>query len=154
MVNLKIFTLISLISLSLFSAHLEAKPIYKWKDTNGNVQYSQTKPPKGVEFTVLNYRQSTASTSSSKSNANSSAPVMSKEDEILAKQAAEQQKVDAQQGDINKKNCKISQTNLKVLETKSRIQIEENGERRMLTDKERADRLASAKENVEKFCNK
>lgn len=150
MINLKALLLAGLIGMTAFSANLDAKAIYKWKDEKGNIQYSQTKPPKGVEYTVLNYRQEKAGVSSSKGK--SATTQVSPEDEIIAKQEAQKEQIAAQQNDLNQKNCKIAQNNLQVLESQTRIQIEEDGKRRMLTDKERSDRLADAKKNVDKFC--
>lgn len=152
MINLKVLIFTSLIGLTAFSASLDAKAIYKWKDEKGNVQYSQTKPPKGVEYTVLNYRQEKGTVVSGEKK--SSQAQVSEEDKVLAKQAAQQQQINSQQDELNRKNCQISQNNLKVLENQTRIQVEENGERRLLTDKERADKLKEAQDNVAKFCKK
>ena len=151
--SFKIISLAAAFSVFAFASHADSRPIYKWKDTNGNIQYSQTKPPSGVQFTVLNYRATKdAAAKPQISNSSSTKVQTTKEDEILAKQAIDQQSVATQQDVLNKKNCKISQTNLQVLESKMRIQVEEDGKKRMLTDKERMDKLTQAKENVDKFC--
>lgn len=77
----------------------------------------------------------------------------SSQDDVIAKQEAQKKSIEAQNKEIARKNCTIAKNNLEVLESRTRVQIEENGERRMLTDTEREERLKQARENVKKYCD-
>ncbi|NVK21647.1 MAG: DUF4124 domain-containing protein [Kangiellaceae bacterium] len=146
-------TVIFSVMIALMSTSVIAgQTIYKWKDAKGNLKYTQTKPPAGTAYVTIKNRDSRASSSPAPQASEQAASATSKQDEIIAQQEAEKKRVNSANQEINRKNCTIAKNNLEVLETRSRVQVEENGERRMLSDEERAERLTKAKENVSKFC--
>ena len=155
MAKIKYIILTAILGLG-FSAMVSAnQPIYKWKDDKGNIKYTQTKPPHGVSYETINQRVSDSGTAAETNKGVASEPSISEQqDKILAEQNAQKKSVEEQRKEIARKNCEIATNNLEVLETKARIQIEENGERRMLTDTEREERLKQARENVKKYCEK
>ncbi|NVJ67062.1 MAG: DUF4124 domain-containing protein [Gammaproteobacteria bacterium] len=134
-----------------FSTVQAAEIIYKWKDSKGNIKYTQSKPPAGIDYTTIKNRSSKASTPPSVTAKKSEAPV-NEQDKIIAAQNVEKNRVDALNAERAAKNCTISKNNLEALERTTRIQVEEDGERRMLTDEERANRLKEAQENIAKYC--
>lgn len=155
MVNIKLIILTAIFGLGIATIASAAQPIYKWKDDKGNIKYTQTKPPHGVSYETINQRVSDSKPSESlDGNGQSQASASDQQDKILAEQNAQKKSVEEQNREIAKKNCEIANNNLEVLESKSRIQIEENGESRLLTDTEREDRLKQARENVKKYCEK
>lgn len=153
MAKIKYIVLTAILGIG-FSAMTSAnQPIYKWKDEKGNIKYTQTKPPHGVAYeTIVQRVSNSGSTSSSPMNSQSQDSIATEQDKILAAQNAQKKSAEDQNIEIAKKNCEIATNNLEILESKSRIQIEENGERRMLTDTEREQRLKQARENVKKYC--
>lgn len=145
-----IISIITALSFAITNVHA-GDVIYKWKDSKGNIKYTQSKPPAGIPYTTIKNRSSKPSTPPGvKEKAQEEG--VSEEDRVLASQNAEQNRVDALNAERAAKNCQISQNNLKALERTTRIQVEEDGKRRILTDQERAARLEEAKKNIEKFC--
>jgi len=155
MAKIKYIILTAILGLG-FSAMVSAnQPIYKWKDEKGNIKYTQTKPPHGVSYETINQRVSDSKPVSARGNeqsAENSSSMTGGQDEVIAKQEAQKKSIEAQNKEIARKNCTIAKNNLEVLESRTRVQIEENGERRMLTDTEREERLKQARENVKKYC--
>lgn len=155
MANIKCIVLTAILGLGISAIASASQPIYKWKDDKGNIKYTQTKPPYGVSYETINQRVSD-SKSATKSGDDESEMVSNSmtdaQDEVIAKQEAQKKGIDAQNKEIARKNCTIAKNNLEVLENRARVQIEENGEQRMLTDTEREERLKQARENVKKYC--
>lgn len=155
MVNIKLIILTAIFGLGIATIASASQPIYKWKDDKGNIKYTQTKPPHGVSYETINQRVSDSKPSDSlDGNTQSQTSVSDQQDKILAEQNAQKKSVEEQNREIAKKNCQIANNNLEVLGSQSRIQIEENGKSRFLTDTERQDRLKQARENVKKYCEK
>lgn len=150
MFKFKVLVIASIAALS-FSAVQAAEVIYKWKDSSGNIKYTQSKPPSGIAYTVIRNRSTKSSTPASTASQKTETPV-SEEDRIIAAQNVEKNRVDALNAERAAKNCTISKNNLEALERTTRIQVEENGERRILSDEERAKKMDEAKDNIQKFC--
>ncbi|HEY9031196.1 MAG TPA: DUF4124 domain-containing protein [Kangiella sp.] len=156
MVNIKLIILIAIFGLGIATIASAAQPIYKWKDDKGNIKYTQTKPPHGISYETINQRVSDSKPATERGNEQSqeSSNITNAQDDIIAKQEAQKKNIEEQNKEIAKKNCTIAKNNMEVLENRTRVQIEENGERRMLTDTEREERLKQARENVKKYCEK
>jgi len=159
MINKKSFLTFAAVLLSISFTATAAQPIYKWKDSQGNIKYTQSKPPRGTEYQTIYQRQSgnqeqeqTQESSDSSSSNSSSSDKGDLQDEIIAKQNKEQERVEKANKEIRAKNCTIAQNNLKSLTTSQRVFTEVDGERRLLTDKERNDKTDAAQENVDKYC--
>ena len=73
---------------------------------------------------------------------------------MLSEQKTEKQRVQKANKEITQKNCMIAQNNLDTLTNSARVFTETDGERRLLTDQERSDKLEVAQANVDKYCNK
>lgn len=156
MVNIKLIILTAIFGLGIATIASASQPIYKWKDDKGNIKYTQTKPPHGVSYETINQRVSDSKPATERGNEQSqeSSNMTDAQDEVIAKQEAQKKSIEQQNKEIARKNCTIAKNNLEVLKNRTRVQIEENGERRMLTDTERAERLEQARENVNKYCEK
>ncbi len=132
---------------SLFTGLAQAgEIIYKWKDSSGQIKYTQSKPPSGIAYTIIRDR--------------SAKDVLAKEIYKKPEQAASKANNESsnQAGfsskeEIRRKNCEISKSNLNALENGDKVKVVENGEERFLTDEERSERLTTVKENIERFCD-
>ncbi|MRX28278.1 DUF4124 domain-containing protein [Kangiella sp. HZ709] len=153
MSKLKLFLLTAVTAFTM-NAAIAGEVIYKWKDSNGNIKYTQSKPPSGIDYVTIRNRTSTKTDAVKTFEAKSEVvdPVAEEQDKVIAAQNADKNRVDAINAQRAEKNCVISKNNLEALNRSTRIQIEENGERRMLTDEERNNRLKEAKDNIAKFC--
>lgn len=156
MMNKKsLLTFIAIILSLSFVASAANRPIYKWKDNQGNIKYTQSKPPRGVDYQTIYPRQSgdqKQDKSQKSTNDSSSSDKGDLQDEIIAKQNAEKKRVEKANEEVRAKNCIIAQNNLQSLTTSQRVFTQVDGERRLLTDKERKDKTDAAKGNIEKYC--
>lgn len=151
MVNKKTILLTSIIALAISFSASANKPIYKWKDGQGNIKYTQSKPPRGTEFEVI-YQRVSDSAKSEQSKQQNNSSQSNQQDDIIAQQNKEIEKAKKANEEITNKNCTIAKNNLETLESSHRVFTVVEGERRLLTDKERSDKLATAKSNVSKYC--
>ncbi len=153
MSKLKLFLLTAITAFAM-NAAIAGEVIYKWKDSNGNIKYTQSKPPSGIDYVTIRNRTSTKTDAVETVVTKSEVvdPVAEEQDKVIAAQNADKNRVDAINAQRAEKNCIISKNNLEALNRSTRIQIEENGERRMLTDEERNKRLKEAQDNINKFC--
>jgi hypothetical protein len=153
--------------------------IYKWKDKDGKVRYSDIPPPSNVPQESLYGKKipkptgqpplmpvegdATAAANkekaAAKDKAGSDKAPVSKE-EAAAKRAkdAEQQKKedDAKQAELKVKqeNCKAAQANLKTFSDGGRlVRTNEKGEREYLGDADIQKAKAEAQKDVENYCS-
>ncbi|WP_223669090.1 DUF4124 domain-containing protein [Kangiella shandongensis] len=153
MISKRSLIITALLALAVSFSAVADKPIYKWKDSQGNIKYTQSKPPRGTDYETIYQRTSTATKAQSENSQADSAEANDSLDDVIAKQNKQKDVVAQKNAEIARKNCTIAKNNLEVLQSRTRVQVEENGQRRMLTDQERADKLEKAKANVDKFCN-
>jgi hypothetical protein len=152
MINKKTILLTSLLTMAMsFSAEAN-KPIYKWKDSAGNLKYTQSKPPRGTDYDVIYQRQSDSS-QQKQNNAESKQQTQNtstqSQDDIIAQQEAAKKANE----EIRKKNCTIAKNNLDSLQNNRRIFVKEGDGRRVLTDEEKSSRLDETKKDIEEYCN-
>ncbi|NMP17256.1 DUF4124 domain-containing protein [Thalassotalea sp. Y01] len=109
--------------------------VYRWVDENGVIHYGQHEPIKE------DYEEVKVATSYS--------PVKSPMKEV--KKEGEEQTPDlAQASSIN---CKNAQANLRTLTEFDKVEMTDaDGRSRLLTDKERLDRIALSEKEVEIYC--
>lgn len=128
-----------------------AGQIYQWTDSAGQTHFG-SQPPQGVQSTQVSTSSSKPKTpppAPAPAAANSEATV---EDPQKAIDAKVKQDVAKQQAEL-KKYCETLRTNLSQLENNPRISIEENGESRRLTEKERQTQMAEAQKSIKENCN-
>ena len=138
--------------------------INKWVDDQGRVHYSDQPPPSKAKAETLR------STSDSEGNANaSSAPaavsapaapktIAEREAELKKSQKAKQEAAHKAlqkqaEEDVKKASCATSQQSLRTLQEGIRIiEVDANGERSYMDDKQRQERIAKAQQDVATYC--
>lgn len=142
-----------LVSLPL-ATHAE---IYKWKDKDGVVRYSDVPPPSNVPHETLNSRKAPAPPPEAASAP--AGPAAAPDAEAAKRQQqAEQDKVQQQAKDAEQQarqqKCSNARTNLQKFKIGGRItRIDENGERVFLSDVDIAQGLEQAQKEVAEFCD-
>ncbi|HEY5700988.1 MAG TPA: DUF4124 domain-containing protein [Gammaproteobacteria bacterium] len=128
----------------------EAK-LYKWVDENGNVTYSERKPPdqKATEIKVrtapVTPEQAREQIEGLKDKTDTT-----KQDRDYAKTAKAEDQAAAEQ---LKKNCEIARQNRRVLENTSRIQDKDKeGNTYFLNEGQIAAKLEQSKKQIELYC--
>ncbi len=177
-VRLAVLTLGAVFALSL------GNPVFaqwKWKDKNGQVQYSDLPPPASVREADILQRPATgrapafapntaqaaaaaqaasaAELAASAASAAPSAPTVDPELEAKRRKAAEGEaaKRRAEEQKANKAreaNCKAAQAQLRALNSGIRMaRVNPNGEREVLDDKARAEETQRARDAVSGNCD-
>lgn len=100
---------------------------YKWVDGDGNIVYSQTKPPGGNPVETLKHYTQTP------------------DEEALP--------VDERKANI-KANCKVARYNKAVLQTPAKVvDPDAEGDDILLTDSQKENRLADATSRIDVYCS-
>ena len=125
--------------------------IYKWVDEEGNVHYTQQRPP-DRPAQILKEPTSPVTEEQAKENLeklSDRAETQRKDREFQEGYADD---VAARQERI-KKNCEIARENLRILQTAARVQ-DKNGEGNMyyIDDATKEAKIAKTKEQIETFC--
>ena len=124
---------------------------YKWTDPAGNTIYSQTPPPIGTPFEVVE-DTNLASTSSSRSGNSDSL----KERVDSSRQSREERKNEeqrlAESQQIKEENCAQAKTNMTALTSRGQVTIKEGELYRKLTEEERQERIKGAQSGIDEFC--
>lgn len=168
--NIKLFvTTLWCLPLLLGSYAVQAE-IYKWKDSDGRIRYSDVPPPSNVPQETLRGKKIP------KAALNPQAPLspvngnitealqrqnkMANKEEEAAKRAqdaeAQKKEEEAKQAELKLKeeNCRIAKSNLRTYSDGGRImRTNAQGEREYLSDKEIDSGLANARNEFEKYCN-
>ena len=113
--------------------------IYKWKDAQGMVHYTERPPEKGIAFEKVRRERDTGK---------------KRAQQTVSQQAekAEDAKDDSY-GSWRKENCKIATQNLDVLENAARIAADDGqGGTRLMTDEEKAEKIKKMTEQKQKYC--
>ncbi|MFZ3088863.1 MAG: DUF4124 domain-containing protein [Methylotenera sp.] len=149
--------------------------IYKWKDKDGSVRYSDVPPPSNIQREPMLGKKipkptgqpplapvegnATAAMNKDKAATAKESTPLSKEEAAnkRAKDAEAQKKADeVKQADlkIKQENCKAAKSNLATFKNGGRITItDEKGERQYLGDEEIAKGKADAERDIEKYCD-
>ena len=147
-----LLTILILTSTNTFAA------INKWVDDQGHVHYSDQPPPSNAKAETLR------STSGSDGNtAAASAPaapktIAEREAELKKSQKAKQEAANKAlqkqaSEDAKKASCATSQQNLRTLQQGIRmVEVDANGERSYMDDKQRQERIAKAQQDVSTYC--
>lgn len=151
----------------LSSLCLPAAAQWKWRDKNGQTQYSDLPPPQGTPESAVLQRPSGAklrSMPAADTEAAASAPALpapktvepeleaklrKAEQEKAAKSKVEDEKIAAQRAE----NCTRARSQMRVIDDGLRIaRINEKGEREILDDKGRAEEASRAKAVIASDC--
>jgi hypothetical protein len=137
------------------AAHAE---IYKWKDKDGVVRYSDVPPASNVPHETLSGKSAIPTPAPQPAPA-AAAPSAANPDEAAAKrqQSAEQDKAQQQASEndqqAKKQNCMNAQSNMQKYKVGGRImKVNEKGEREYLSDADIKQGLEQAQKEIEQFC--
>lgn len=129
--------------------------IYKWKDKDGAVRYSDVPPASNIPHETLSGKNAVPAAAAPAV----SSPATPNADEAAIKrqQGAEQEKAQQQARDseqaVKKQNCMNAQTNMQKYKVGGRImKVNEKGEREYLSDAEIKQGLEQAQKEIEQFC--
>jgi len=114
--------------------------IYKWKDAQGMVHYTERPPEPGVAFEKVR-----RTTDKGQKEIPVRAPQQSASNDDSTK--------DDSYNSWRRDNCKIATQNLDVLQNASRIaQDDGQGGKRLMTDEEKAAQIKKMTEQQQKYC--
>lgn len=141
--------------LVLASAQVSAEQIYRWVDENGVVNYTQQKPRDTDAEAIFTRSGRPQVVAEAQPAGVETAEALTPEQEKMLEglRAAEQ----ARQHEIAKirdQNCQQSRDVLARLQLKNRLRVRgEDGEYRIMPEDERQERIATAQENVTRYCS-
>ncbi len=140
-----ILCLATVFAFSVASQALSDEPLYKWKDAEGVVHFTQTPPLGDIPYTILNVKvQSVIPAPKYKADG-----TKADEEEEEKAQSPEAQAFNQ----ARKKNCELAKSNLKTLKERARIRLRgKDGEYVILTDEEKHAKIALTETQVETFC--
>jgi len=133
------------------SSNLVAETMYKWQDAKGITHYTQT-PPKDAAYEVIEVKQ-TDSRGNRGVRSSQNRPVNPQQPSVAAAQTPTTD-VERYRA-IRNNNCELAKRNLNTLTTVARIRIPDGvGGERLLSDKEKSEKVALTQEQVKTFCSK
>lgn len=153
---------------------LATAEIYKWRDTNGIIRYSDVPPPSNIKQESMSGKKlvtptgqaplaevegdATVAINKLKADDLKKAPPTKEEAAAKrAKEAEENKKLEAQKKaelEIKQENCKLAKSKLATFVNGGRMsKINDKGEREFLSDADIAKGRVDAKNEVDKYCN-
>ena len=138
-----------ILAVMLALAGTASAKLYKWVDKDGNVTYSQQKPPdaKAEEVKLKGVPSVSNEEARERLDAISGkAETVKKDREFKENYTSET----AERDDRLKENCETARENLRVLETAARVK---DAEGNFLDDKSREARLNQAKQDIQNNCS-
>jgi hypothetical protein len=166
------FTLIGLACAALALCAGNATAQWKWKDSRGNIQFSDRPPPPDTPEQNILKRPSTVRAMPSVEPAAGAAPGVATNDKVTTdpELEAKRKKLEKDQADkakaaqkaeadrvaaIKADNCRRAQSNLKALEEGMRIaRVNDKGEREILDDTARASEISRNRALVTSECQR
>ena len=129
---------------------------YKWRDSSGRIQYSDTPPPASAkDIQQLRKVPGSAGAASAASGSKS----LAEQDADFRKRLGEKQEADAKQAKaeeeerIRARNCEQAKGQLAALEAGGRmVQLDAKGERIALDDADREQAKLESRKAVENWC--
>jgi hypothetical protein len=170
--HMKIRILLLCITMLPMLAHAE---IYKWKDKDGRVRYSDVPPPSNIKQESLYGKKiprptgqpplapadtetGNAIEKANEKMAAEKSPLTKEEAAARRARSAEQDKMEAEskqaEQEVNAENCKSARANLQTYNQGGRIvRVNEAGDREFLNDADIAKAKSEAQADIDKFCN-
>lgn len=124
-----------------------AATMYKWTDSEGNVQYTQTPPPRGG-FQKMAPPPAPATPAPDTAPAQAGEPAAEQPKDTAAQEEAERKRLEAS---VAKHNCNTARKNLEIYTSFRRV-VDDRGEIVPLSDDERAAKIKEANEMIKKYC--
>lgn len=132
--------------------------INKWVDDQGHVHYSDQPPPGNAKAETLHSVSDQDSNTASTSAPAAPKTIAEREAELKKSQKAKQEAANKAlqkqaSEDAKKASCATSQQNLRTLQEGIRmIEVDANGERSYMDDKQRLERIAKAQQDISAYC--
>lgn len=171
---MKLDLLIIALAISFALSNLGHAELYKWKDTNGQTQYTDTPPPSNIKFENMSGKRGVELTGKeplsavvnpqsvpvgSQSAPHSQDSRMSAEDAAarIRQENAEREKHNKQekeaQAKVNDENCKAAKANLQSYAQGGRVyKMNEKGEREYLDDAGLQQGEDKARSEMTQYC--
>lgn len=150
------FPIILLASLTFVCSTALAE-IYKWKDENGNVVFSERKPSSAkAEFETLEPRIDKSRAPADRGDRGGEREDQDAAGEDKEAVAEEQRKAREQaekDQDIRERNCNAARDRLVSLQRPRINKVESDGTRRVIGEEERQAGIAEAEKAVKNFCS-
>jgi len=146
----KLGTIVGIAATLIFITSNANADAYKWTSPTGSIIYSQTPPPIGTPYKLVEDR-SIASSNYGVSNTEDIESRLDASRQKREDKEAEQQKL-AESGQIIQENCSKAKSNLTALTSHGQVTIKEGEHYRKLTEEERQERIQQANSNIGEFC--
>ena len=152
----RMFTLVIFVIGALVTMTAQAD-IYKWKDTNGVVRYSDTPPNGNIPTESIKSRKIIAAepTASTKDTPDSKEAAAMKRQETAEaeKKSADELKAKDEEKKNKKQNCLLAKDSLKNYQDGALVyKVNDKGEREYLDQSGMAKGMAEAEKNVKLYC--
>lgn len=152
------FAALALFAATLLQSPVQAEEIYKWVNENNEIQYTQTRPPAGIEVEVIKSRprppeavRQPAPAPVTAADAADEAPATVDEDP-LADDAGQPER-DAEVARVMQQNCINARKNLEVLSRGGKTQyMTSDGKVVRLSEEQRQQRIDEANEQIRLLC--
>ncbi len=139
-----------------------ASEIYKWVDEHHQVQYSQTPPPRGVQYSRMNVTQPLppADDSADDSGTDDTPSVQQRaqavdEQNAAKRKAAGEAKEEADVAKLRQQNCVTAKNNLMLLNQGGHLSYKDkDGKTVRLSEEDRVTRTEQARKHIAEFCSK
>ena len=141
----------AIIFLALATTTATAGTVYKWVDGTRTV-YSQTPPPPGVKFEIVEEKRASVDTAGATARTESYGDVVSDGQKRRDAEKMERERI-AESNKIKEENCQIAKDNLASLTSRGQVTIKEGDLYRKLTEEERQERIKTAEQGVTEFCD-
>lgn len=145
--------LLVVICLGSMLSMLAQAEIYKWKDANGVIRYSDIPPPANVQTESLKSGRSSApapvakpATPKAKTAGADAEAAATKPEDLTPEKVKEAEAV------LKKQNCENAKSNLNVLNEGAVYKTNEKGERQDLDEAAVAKEKEKARKDMEKYC--
>ena len=137
--------------LALATTAATAGTVYKWVDGTRTV-YSQTPPPPGVKFEIVEEKRASVDTAGAKDRTQRYGDAVESGQKRRDVEKMERERV-AESNKIKEENCQIAKDNLSSLTSRGQVTIKEGELYRKLTEEERQERIKTAEQGVTEFCD-
>ena len=143
---------IALAALICTALPAQAAKLYKWTDADGNVTYSERRPPPESNAETIRLRSATLNADGARERLdrlNDRVNEQNKDREFAENSAT----ATAERDERMANNCQIARDNMRILRTTSRIQDkDENGEAYFLDEAGIQAKMAQTQQQIENNC--
>jgi outer membrane murein-binding lipoprotein Lpp len=146
---------------------LSQAQVYKWKDKDGSIRYTDTPPPSNIQQKTIGTKKAAPPTdapppvdASRTPPGDGGSPAVKAEDAAaqVRQRNAEAEKLNKQEKEAEAKqkadNCKAARANFQTYNQGGRVyKMNENGERYYLADNDLKEGKAQAQSEINEYCN-